>query len=114
MRASNLFPGARAIIMGAFKVKENIGKQVTLLAYVAPGEAAHFNDGETQGLFEGLNTGVWIVLGEDLSRYHHENGTTMISKVAGVAPQHLLSLGAEMLLVARKDHPAVHVTSQPA
>lgn len=96
MDPSKLQEGKRAVIMGAFTTKENIGQQVTLVKFVPAGEELHHNDGVHQGIFEGGRTGVWIVHGENLVRKHTDD-TTRISKAAAVAPEHLFPIYGDML-----------------
>lgn len=78
--------GDPALIIGAFVLTENIGRSVELVAYVPPLGSLFWED----GYFDAGADGLWIVAGDDLAR--NTAGGKIISKLAGVSPQHLRPL----------------------
>ena len=60
---SEMQPGMLALITGAFKLKQNIGKVVELVQLVSEGEVYLAPDGET---YQHADKACWVVVGGDI------------------------------------------------
>lgn len=93
-----LYPGATAIIVGANKVTENIGRQVKLIGFVPPGEVLSFGIAEQKYEFEGGLRGTWVVQAPNIYRHDVSKGK-LLDTYACIEPHHLL--GSVPVLQAR-------------
>ena len=82
--------GDLALIVGAYTVTQNIGRQVELVSYVPPHGCDFVQDGE----FEAGPEGLWVVRADGLIR--NAEGGLVVSDLAGCAPNHLIPLRGDL------------------